>query len=187
MECQSSKTLFCIALAAGTLAACGRSPATAEAVVPAAAVSASIHAPDQASLDAAIFATGIVTKRKACDLMIRPDAEIAVGQPLPQNTVNLGLGMCDFNTADFSSGASLSVSSWESVKAAATSGKSIPVSISGVGDEALNLNGSNGSILYVRRGSEGFVLDLHGPKIDPLPDRGLAAEKVLAAKILARF
>jgi hypothetical protein len=81
----------------------------------------------------------------------------------------------------------VTVGSWESVKAAATSGKTVPASIGGVGDEALNLNGSNGSLLYVRKGNEGFLLEVHGPKIDPLPDRGLAAEKDLAAKILARF
>ena len=82
---------------------------------------------------------------------------------------------------------SLSVGDWESVKGAATSGKAVPTSIGGVGDEALNLNGSNGSLLYVRRGNEGFLLEVHGPKIDSLPDRGLAVEKDLAAKILARF
>jgi hypothetical protein len=130
---------------------------------------------------------GIVTSRKACDLLKRPDAEAAAGQPLPQNTVNITLGMCDYNAADFTAGASLTVGSWESVKGAATAGKQQPVAIAGVGDEALNLNGSNGSILYVRRGNEGFLLSLNGPKIDPLPDHGLAQEKELALKILSNF
>ncbi|MDQ6891736.1 MAG: hypothetical protein M3167_03540 [Acidobacteriota bacterium] len=129
---------------------------------------------------------GIVTSRKACDLLKRPDAEAAVGQPLPQNTVNITLGMCDYNAADFSAGASVTVGSWESVKGAATAGAQ-PVAIAGVGDEALNLNSSNGSILYVRRGNEGFLLSLHGPKIDPLPDHGLVQEKELALKILRNF
>lgn len=92
-----------------------------------------------------------------------------------------------FQRVRFSAGASLTVGSWESVRNAATSGKAVPVAIGGVGDEALNLRDSNGSILYVRKGSEGFLLEVHGPNVDPLPDRGLAAEKVLATKILARF
>jgi hypothetical protein len=192
MKHPASHTLICIgiALSVGALAACSDSstPSTQVASPPAAATGGIVaKQSDQAASDAAIFASGIVTKRKACDLMIRPDAEVAVGQPLPQNTVNLALGMCDFNAADFSAGASVTVGSWESVKAAATSGKTVPASIGGVGDEALNLNGSNGSLLYVRKGNEGFLLEVHGPKIDPLPDRGLAAEKDLAAKILARF
>ena len=101
-----------------------------------------------------------------CQLMLRADAEAAVGQPLPQNDQNPTLGMCDYNASDFTAGAALTVSSWDSLKTAATSGKGQPVAISGVGDEALNLNGSNGSLLYVRKGSEGFLLVLNGPQID---------------------
>lgn len=190
---QSSGTaliLACVALTVATLTACGDSakPSIKASAVPADITdTAGVKAGDQAAEDAAIFASGIVTKRKACDLMTRPDAEAAVGQPLPQNTVMLALGMCDFNTADFAAGASITVGTWESVKSVATSGKTVPASISGVGDEALNLNGSNGSILYVRKGSEGFLLTLHGSTIDHLPDHGLAAEKDLAQKILARY
>ena len=192
MKHRARRTLICAGLVAttGALAACsGSSTPSAQVASPGVAPPAATVAKqsDQAAVDAAVFASGIVTKRKACDLMVRPDAEFAVGQPLPQNTVNLALGMCDFNAADFSAGASVTVGSWESVKGAATSGKSAPAAIGGVGDEALNLNGSNGSTLYVRRGSEGFLLEVHGPKIDHLPDHGLAAEKDLATKILARF
>lgn len=178
---------FSIALAIGVLAACssGTSPSTSAAATPAAGVPAKPADFDAAT--AAIRASGIVTARKACDLLMRPDAEAAVGQPLPQNTVNLTLGICDFNAANFSAGASLTVGNWESMKAAATGGKTMPAAIAGVGDEALNLNGSNGSNLYVRRGDEGFLLTLNGPKIDPLPDHGLAQEKTLALKVLARF
>jgi len=192
MKPPASHTLICIGVAfcAGALPACsGSSTPSAQIAFPNGVASTDSVAKrsDQAAIDAAIFASGIVTKRKACDLMIRPDAEVAVGQPLPQNTVNLVLGMCDFNAADFSAGASVTVGTWDSVKAAATSGKTVPASIGGVGDEALNLNGGNGSLLYVRRGNEGFLLEVHGPKIDRLPDHGLAVEKDLAVKILARY
>ena len=116
------------------------------------------------------IANGLISARKPCDLLTRPDAEAAAGQPLPQNDTNLTVG------------------SWDAVKNAATSGAHQPLAISGVGDEALNLNGGgSGSMLYVRRGEEGFIVEAHGPKIDPLPDHGLAAEKQLALKVLARF
>jgi hypothetical protein len=132
-------------------------------------------------------AAGTPGPRGACELMLRPDAEAAVGQALPQTTENAVLRMCDYNTSDFAAGASLTVGTWEAVRTAATSGRAVPVSVSGVGDEALNLNGSNGSLLYVRVKNEGFLLVLHGPKIDRLPDRGLAKETVLALSIVARF
>ena len=144
-------------------------------------------AANDARFRAAAIASGVITARVACDLLVRADAEAAVGQPLPQTTNNLTLGLCDFNAADFSAGASLTVNSWDSIKAAASSGKTAPVAITGVGDEALNLNGSNGSNLYVRRGDEGFLLTLNGPKIDHLADHGLAQEKGLALKTLSKF
>jgi hypothetical protein len=125
--------------------------------------------------------------KSPCELLTGAEAEAALGQPLIQNDKNVALGMCDYNAADFSAGASLTVSGWTEIKAAATSGNSVPVAISGVGDEALNLNGSNGSLLYVRRQSQGFLLDLHGPTIDHTTDHGLAQEEALALEILANF
>jgi hypothetical protein len=95
---------------------------------------------------------------KPCEFMARSDAEAAVGQPLPQTTENIPLGMCDYNAEGFVAGASLTVSDWEGIKGAATSGSAVLTSISGIGDEALNLNGSNGSLLYVRKGNQGFLL-----------------------------
>lgn len=106
-----------------------------------------------------------------------------MGQKLPKNTVNLTLGMCDYNSPDFSAGASLTIGDWESVKGAAVAGSHQPQAVSGVGDEALNLGGT----LYVRRGKEGFLLNLHGPKIDPLPDKGLSINKSLALLVLAHY
>ena len=166
-----------VAFAVGALAACntGSTASSATAAGPAA---------DSAAVDKAIRASGIITSRNACNLLTRPDAEVAVGQPLPQNTVkNIALGMCDYNALDFSAGASLSVGDWESIRNAATGGPHQPDTVAGVGDEALSLRG----LLYVRRGNEGFSIDLHGPKIDPLPDHGLAAEKDLALKILGKY
>jgi hypothetical protein len=119
--------------------------------------------------------------------MARSDAEAAVGQPLPQTTENIPLKMCDYNAESFVAGASLTMSDWDGIKGAATGGSTVPTPISGIGDEALNLNGSNGSNLYVRKGSRGFLLTLHGPHIDSLADHGLAQEKDLALKVLANF
>ncbi len=119
--------------------------------------------------------------------MLRPDAVAAVGQPLTQTTENAALRMCDYNAPDFSSGASLTVGNWEAIRAAATSGHGVPTSVGGVGDEALALVSHGGSLLYVRVKDEGFLLSLNGPKIAKLPDGGLALEKALALKIVARF
>jgi hypothetical protein len=128
-----------------------------------------------------------VSGKSPCLLLVRADAEAAVGQPLPKNDENDVLGTCGYNSDDFSSGAALTVGTWDSIKAAATSGPTQPSVIAGVGDDALNLNGSNGSLLYVRKGSQGFLLVLNGPNIDSLADHGLAQEKILAAKVLANF
>lgn len=96
--------------------------------------------------------------------------------------------MCDYNAEGFVAGASLTMSDWDGIKGAATGGgRVIPTLISGVGDEALNLNGSGGSLLYVRKGNQGFLLTLNGPNIDGLADRGLSKEKDLALKILVNF
>jgi hypothetical protein len=127
------------------------------------------------------------SSHKPCEFMARADAETAVGQVLPQTTENIPLGMCDYNAEGFVAGASLTIGDWEGIKGAATGGRAVPTPIQGVGDEALNLNGSNGSNLYVRKGNQGFLLTLNGPNIDGLPDHGLSQEKVLAVKILASF
>jgi hypothetical protein len=144
-------------------------------------------AASDARLRASAIANGIITSRDACALLTRSDAEASVGQLLPQNSRNITLGQCDYNAVDFSAGAGVTVGSWESIRGAATSGQATPTTIAGVGDEALNLNGSNGSNLYVRRGDEGFLLTLHGPKIDSLQDHGLTLEQALALRILAKF
>ena len=183
------RALALAALTTFSLAACDRGSGASSAPAPTAGVVAGA-APDAAPVvaDKALAASGLVTTRNACDILTRVDAEAGVGQPLPHaSTGNIGLGMCDYNAEDFSAGASVTLGSWESIKAAATSGSKQPDSISGVGDEALNLNGSNGSSLYVRKGDEGFLLRLNGPTIDPLPDHGLAAEKILAQKIIDKL
>ena len=131
---------------------------------------------------------GIVTSRKACDLLTRADAEGAAGQPLPQKTENITLGMCGYSTADFSSSADITVGSWESIKGAATGGSHQPHGVSGIGDEALSFGGRGLGPLYVRKGEEGFLLDVNGPKIDPMAEAdALAIHKELAQKILNRF
>ena len=66
----------------------------------------------------------IAQRVQAVDACRRRDA---VGQPLPQNTVaNEVQGMCDYNAADFSAGASLTLGDWPSIEAAAKSGKTMP-------------------------------------------------------------
>ncbi len=169
------------------VAACSASPEPAGSVATPAANAAAV--PDKSPpMDPADAVSRLVTSRNACKLLTRADAETAVGQPLPQNTVaNEVQGMCDYNAADFSAGASLTLGDWPSIEAAAKSGRTTPTPIAGVGDEALGLGGSNGATLYVRRGDEGFLISLNGPNIDHLPDHGMALEKALALKVLAQY
>ena len=160
-------------IAAGMSAACGSSTST-----PAGAGTAT---------DGGVT-PGTTTKKAPCELLVRADAEAVIGQPLPSNAEDKVLGMCQWTTADFVFGADITLGDWDSIKAAANAGKGVPVPIAGVGDEALNLNGAGGpSVLYVRKGSDGFLLTLGGTNIDDLPDHGLSLEEDLARKIIARF
>ena len=173
-------SLLVVLLTASALAGCGRdNPA------PKAANDTNKDGSAASQINGLGLGTPAGFNRKPCEYMKREDAEVAVGLPLPKTTEIIPLGMCDYMTAEFY-GASLTVGDWEGVKGAATSGgaKRPPTVISGVGDEALNLNGSNGSNLYVRKGDRGFLLTLNGPNVDGLPDHGLEREKVLALKIL---
>lgn len=185
------KTMLLLAALLTVLAlpGCGSDSTANKAGAGNTAASASTKAAGTATQPDSLGATGPApTGRKPCEYMARADAEAAVGLPLPKTSEHIPLGMCDYTTAEFY-GASLTVGDWESIKGAATSGgpQSQPVAITGVGDEALNLNGSNGSNLYVRKGGQGFLLTLNGPNIDGLPDHGLEKEKVLAQKILPNF
>lgn len=192
--------LAAVALAIGALAACsGGSPPSSNASDPATTTgastdSASANASDPAATDKnfrdSAVANGIITARKACDLLTLVDSEAAIGQPLPKKTENLTLGMCDYSAEDFSAGTSLTVGSWGSIKGAATSGAHQPQAISGIGDEALYFPGSEhgGSPLYVRKGDEGFLLVLNGPKIDHMASAdAVVVEKDLALRILGKF
>ena len=185
-------TLIPVVLAlsvATSITACGESKnAAAPGDRSASEKTAAAHAGDPAedeAVRASAVAAGIISARNACDLLTQADAEAAVGQTLKKNAVNLTLGMCDYNALDFSAGASLTVGAWESIKRAALTGAHQPKTTSGVGDEALwqQVEG----LLYVRKGDEGFALNLHGPKINPLPDKGLTVYKVLAQRVLAHY
>lgn len=187
-----------ITIAVCLLAACnsGSAPsskASKAAGTPAASAdSASANVSDPAATnkqfhDSAV-ANGIISARKPCDLLTQADSEATVGQPLPKKNEILTLGTCDYSVEDYSAGTSLSLGSWEEVKATATGGPHQPLAISGVGDEALALNTQgSASILYVRKGDEGFFVKVSGPKVNGSFNEGLAKEKELALKVLAKF
>ena len=122
-----------------------------------------------------------------CALLTQTEAVAAIGQDLNAGVEDVRLGTCAFNSSDFAAGISLTVGDWDSIKAAATAGKTAPTTVSGVGDEALNLNGSNGSLLYVRKGGTGILITMNGPSVDSLADHGLAKEEALARLILPRL
>ncbi len=163
-------------------------------VLAAAACSSSTSTPagGSAATDAGGGETGPgttpTTTKAPCELLVQAEAEAAIGDTLPANAEDKVLRTCQWTTADFVSGADITLGDWDSIKTAANAGKGVPVAISGVGDEALNLNGAGGpSLLYVRKGSEGFLLVLSGTMVDALADHGLTLEKELALKVIARF
>ena len=191
---EKSFGLAAAAIAVGVLTACsGGLPASADIATtpPASANAAADNVTDPAAnnksfRDSAV-ANDSATARKPCDLMTREDSEAAVGQPLLDKTDN-NLGICHREAEDFSAGTSISVGDWEGVKELVTDGSTPPAAISGVGDEAFNIIiGRTAPELFVRKGDEGFLVEVHGRKIDALPDHGLEKEKELALKILGKF
>jgi hypothetical protein len=170
----------CLVASAGLLLACSKPGGP-----PAPAVASQ---PPNAGAPAATASA--VASRNPCDLLTKADAEAAVGAELPQNSVTQTLGMCGYTSADFTNGAQLTASDWESIKKAATSGAKQPASVGGVGDEALYFTGqeTGAGPLYVRHGGEGFLLVLNGSKIDHMTGAdALAVEKSLALKVVARM
>jgi|ERR1022692_559988 hypothetical protein len=170
------RTIASVTLAAAgglMLAACGGSAAPAAPAAPAAGSSVTAGAAGRSA--------------DPCSLLTQSEVSTAVGQPLGTGKKTALPGDCQWATADFSAAVSVTVGDWSAWKTAATSGSHQPVSVPGIGDGALNINGANGSLLYVRKGSIGFLVTINGPHIDSLRDHGLAQEKVLAAAILGRL
>ena len=118
-----------------------------------------------------------------CALLTQAEVDTAVGQPLGPGKATIPNYDCGWSTPDFLASVSVTVSGWAEMKTAATrTGRS--TAVAGVGDEALT---KGGGLLYVRKGTAGFLLLVGGPKIDSSPDHGLAAEKVLATDVLGRL
>ncbi len=117
-----------------------------------------------------------------CALLTRAEAEAAVGQPLTTGSEIAALGSCGYTSPDFAAGVGYTVSSWESINNAAHSSGHTPPAVSGIGDEAYF-----GVGLSVRKGSKGFLILMNGPKVDDLPDAGLAKQKAVAALMLPRL
>jgi hypothetical protein len=180
-----------VVLLCGGLAACSGS--TSATLAPAGGARSPGVAPASSGVgpSAAPVGASSVTGNGAahpCALLTQAEATDALGQAVTAGVENVPLGMCTYSSSDFAASVDLTVSSWDSISAAAHGGKASPTPISGVGDEALNLNGAGGpSLLYVRKGSIGFLLTMNGPKIDSLADHGLAKEVAVAALILPRL
>jgi hypothetical protein len=173
----ASRAVIGVALAAGVSMACSSS-----------APSGGNTQADGGSTGPGQAGTVTTTSKSPCELLLRADAEAAVGQPLPQADMMPAPNDCNYYATGFSAAVEFSVNTWADLEFSANAGMVKPVAISGIGDEALNIQSvSFGSTLYVRKGSDGFLLVLSGPTIDQLPDRGLAQEKILAAKVLANF
>ena len=118
-----------------------------------------------------------------CALLTQAEVDTAVGQPLKPGKRVATLLDCIWTTSDGAAGVDVTVSGWTQIKVAANGNGGKPVPITGIGDEALNRDGT----LYVRKGSQGFLLSINGPHIDSKADHGLAQAKVLAVAVLGRM
>jgi hypothetical protein len=116
-----------------------------------------------------------------CGLLTRAEASAADGQPLAAGAEDTVLGSCSYLAPDFS-GVTFTVSSWKAITDAAHGNGHTPPAVSGVGDEAYF-----GVGLSVRKGTDGFLLEMSGPDIDALPDHGLAKQKATADLMLPRL
>jgi hypothetical protein len=122
-----------------------------------------------------------------CSLLTQAEVDAAVGQPLGQGKSTVAHLDCAWSSSDFGANVYLTVGDWDSIKSAASANGGAPTAIAGLGDEAGTASGNNGSLVYARKGSNGFLLIIDGPQVDSLADHGVAQEEVLAAAILAQL
>lgn len=123
-----------------------------------------------------------------CSLLTQAEVDAAVGQPLGQGKSAIAHLDCTWSSSDFGANVYLTVGDWATtIKEAASGNGGAPTAIAGLGDEAWTASGNNGSLVFARKGNNGFLLIIDGPKVDSLPDHGVAQEKVLAAAILGRL
>jgi hypothetical protein len=119
-----------------------------------------------------------------CALLTQTEVDTAAGQPLQPGKQVATLDDCQWTNSDFSASVDVTVSDWTAIKNAATAnGTKTPAVITGVGDEALG----DASLLSVRKGDTGFLLNFNFPNMSAAPDQGMAQAKVLAAAVLARL
>ena len=123
-----------------------------------------------------------------CSLLTQAEVDAAVGQPLGQGKSFVAHLDCAWSSSDFAANVHLTVGDWATtIKQTASANGGAPTAIAGLGDEAWTASGNNGSLVYARKGGNGFLLIINGPQIDSLSDHGVAQEKVLAAAILGRL
>ena len=120
-----------------------------------------------------------------CSVLTQSDVDAAVGQPLGAGKPNAALGNCVWSSADFSASVDITVSTWSSIKNAATGGgtKPAPPAVPGIGDAAFWAEG----FLYVQKGDAGFLLSISSPQLDSAADKGLTQAKVLATAVVGRL
>jgi Protein of unknown function (DUF3558) len=189
---RTSAMFACIAGGAVLLSGCGRG--TNDAATPgssssSAATSGPSSGPSSGGSSGSVAALESaleVGTVDPCTLLTQAEVDSSVGQPLQAGSRVLPQD-CQWSTTDFTADVDLTIGQWDQTKAAATAASRPPTAVAGVGDEALNLNGSNGSYLYVRKGDTGFIVEVNGPHIDGLPDHGLAQEVELAKAVVGRL
>lgn len=169
------------------LGACSSSTTTSiGAATPRATATAISESGPTKSAAVVTSADGAAARRSdPCAVLTQSDVDKAVGQPLGSGKPNAALGNCVWSSADFSASVDITVSTWLSIKNAATGGgtKPAPPSVSGIGDAAFWAEG----FLYVQRGDAGFLLSISSPGLDSAADTGLTQAKVLATAVLERL
>lgn len=180
----------CAAIGVLLPAACASSsaPAAAPATTASANSAASASATDPPQLSpppsTALGAGGSPAFADPCKLLTQAEVDTAAGQPLQPGKQVATLDDCQWTNSDFSASVDVTVSDWTAIKNAATAnGTKTPAVITGVGDEALG----DASLLSVRKGDMGFLLNFNFPNMSTAPDHGLAQAKVLAAAVLSRL
>jgi hypothetical protein len=174
-----------LAVSALMLAACGS--ATSGTAAPAQGGGGAVAATSDSNA-ATSGGGGGAAAQAPCDLLSQADVEAAIGQPVKPNPSNNQAGMCGYASTDnMGFGVNITVGSWDSIQAAARGGAGKPpIAVSGVGDEALTGEGSS-HVLYVRKGSQGFLVSALSQATLSSPDGQLALEKDMALKVLAKM
>jgi hypothetical protein len=159
---------------------CSTSPVGTAAPPPASNGPAPVAAGAASAAIVAAPATG-----KPCSWLTQKEVDAATGEPLGPGAPTMA-NDCSWGTKDFAAGVDVTFGDWDANIATFRASGKPPSPIDGIGDDALVRTDAAGSFLYFRKGSTAYSINIHGPRVDGLADKGLSQEKILAAALLGR-